>query len=71
MYIVKHGQEGVVIANGNYPAGLKLGDATQEQLAELQAAMPHLIAPQPPIGEQKQLEGPVADLKNLAKKPTK
>jgi len=59
MYIVKYGQEGVVIANGNYPAGLKLGDATQEQLAELQAAMPHLI----------KLESPAVDVEKTAKKP--
>jgi AMMECR1 domain-containing protein len=59
MYKVKHGQEGVIIANGNYPAGLCLGDATQEQLAELQAAMPHLI----------ELESPTLDVEKSAKKP--
>lgn len=51
MYKLKHGQEGVVIANGNYPGGLKLGDANQEQLAELQAAMPHLIELESPDNE--------------------
>lgn len=53
MYKVKDGAGDVVVANGDYPSGIALKDASQEVLAALMPAVPELIKLESPAVDGK------------------